>query len=117
MVIIETKMLNVSEEKLKEMREWVQEQTQQEVIMLPCGCKLVKVKEEAAAGNEELKTIELLGRGDLCPLQFGIQKSCNEKGCKECWEEELEDKEELKKFTAKDVKRILKNLEREWNGW
>lgn len=42
MVIIETKMLNVSEEKLKEMREWVQEQTQQEVIMLPCGCKLTR---------------------------------------------------------------------------
>lgn len=128
MIIVRIKSLNADREQRKRIREELQEQTRQEVIVLPCECKLEQVSEELELGTIEavevkgqgngrkLKAIELINKSELCPLQLGIEKKCNDKGCKECWEEVLESESKLKCFTAKDVKQILKNIEGEWNG-
>lgn len=97
MIIIETKMLNVSKEKMEEMREWVQKQTQQEVIMLPVGCKLVEVtnekniEETEVTNGEEIRnmTDEELAHILMCPYESdaGFIGDCenNEKSdCIEC---------------------------------
>lgn len=127
MIIVRMKSLNADREQRKRIREELQEQTRQEVIVLPSECKLEQVSEELELGTIEavevkgqgngrkLKAIELINKSELCPLQLGIEKSCNDKGCEKCWEEVLESESKLKCFTAKDVKQILKNIEGEWN--
>lgn len=108
MVIIETKMLNVSKEKMEEMREWVQKQTQQEVILLPMGCKLVEVTKENTIEETELTnaekirgmTEEELAKFLMCPAQYdlGFNRNCECNGemnrdCVECTKQWLQMKE------------------------
>lgn len=44
MLIVRIKSINTDREKREKIRKEIQEQTQQEVIVLPCECELVEVK-------------------------------------------------------------------------
>lgn len=55
MLIVRMKSLNADREKREKMREEIREQTQQEVIVLPCECELVKVTDEKTTEETEIK--------------------------------------------------------------
>lgn len=131
MIIVRMKSLNTDREQRKRIREELQEQTRQEVVVLPCECQLERVSEELELGTIEavgidetrnkrmLKIIELLSKVNVCPYQFGMKGDCrkNKRNCKKCWEEALEDESGREKISEKDFENILEELEKTWNDW
>lgn len=55
MLIIKVTRVSRDAEELEEIRKQIQAQTRQEVVILPCGCELVKVTDEKTTEETEIK--------------------------------------------------------------
>ena len=53
MLIIQTTGISRDMEELERIRKQIQEQTRQEVVVLPCGCKLIHISGEEVTGKIE----------------------------------------------------------------